>query len=87
MIPYRITITSHCVVTAAKGFSLFLGITIVGFQLQGLHFFNIDEMFLRAWASLQANRIHIIQIMSIPQNSLLQSFTSCALHLDHERPV
>ena len=40
MIPYSFTATSHLVVTFGLSVSLFIGITIVGFQVHGLHFFS-----------------------------------------------
>jgi F-type H+-transporting ATPase subunit a len=40
MIPYSFTVTSHLVVTFGLSLSLFIGITIVGFQKHGLHFFS-----------------------------------------------
>jgi F-type H+-transporting ATPase subunit a len=40
MIPYSFTATSHMVVTFGLSLSLFIGITIVGFQVHGLHFFS-----------------------------------------------
>lgn len=40
MIPYSFTTTSHFVVTFGLSLSLFLGITIVGFQTHGLHFLS-----------------------------------------------
>jgi F-type H+-transporting ATPase subunit a len=40
MIPYSFTATSHMVVTFGLSLSLFVGITIVGFQIHGLHFFS-----------------------------------------------
>ena len=40
MIPYSFTATSHMVVTFGISVSLFLGITIVGFERHGLHFFS-----------------------------------------------
>lgn len=40
MIPYSFTATSHMVVTFGLSLSLFIGITIVGFQIHGLHFFS-----------------------------------------------
>lgn len=40
MIPYSFTATSHLVVTFGLSLSLFVGITIVGFQHHGLHFFS-----------------------------------------------
>lgn len=41
MIPYSFTVTSHFIITLGLSFSLFIGITIVGFQRNGLHFFSI----------------------------------------------
>lgn len=40
MIPYSFTATSHLVVTFGLSLTLFIGITIVGFQHHGLHFFS-----------------------------------------------
>ncbi|CAM6002311.1 unnamed protein product [Sphagnum balticum] len=40
MIPYSFTVTSHFIVTLGLSFSLFIGVTIVGFQTHGLHFFS-----------------------------------------------
>nr|YP_010470435.1 ATP synthase F0 subunit a [Tetraselmis marina]UVF37923.1 ATP synthase F0 subunit a [Tetraselmis marina] len=40
MIPYSFTATSHLIVTFSMSLSLFLGITIIGFQTHGLHFFS-----------------------------------------------
>jgi F-type H+-transporting ATPase subunit a len=40
MIPYSFTATSHLVVTFGLSVTLFIGITIVGFQKHGLHFFS-----------------------------------------------
>lgn len=40
MIPYSFTPTSHFVITFGLSLSLFIGITIVGFQVHGLHFFS-----------------------------------------------
>lgn len=40
MIPYSFTATSHMVITFGLSVSLFIGITIVGFQVHGLHFFS-----------------------------------------------
>lgn len=40
MIPYSFTATSHLIVTFSMSFSLFLGITIIGFQTHGIHFFS-----------------------------------------------
>nr|AEM46211.1 ATPase subunit 6 [Silene noctiflora] len=41
MIPYSFTVTSHFLITLGLSFSLFIGITIVGFQSHGLHFLSI----------------------------------------------
>jgi F-type H+-transporting ATPase subunit a len=38
MIPFSFTMTSHFLITLALSFSIFIGITIVGFQRHGLHF-------------------------------------------------
>ena len=40
MIPYSFTATSHLAVTFGLSLSLFIGITIVGFQRHGIHFFS-----------------------------------------------
>lgn len=40
MIPYSFTTTSHLVVTFGLSLSLFIGITTVGFQRHGIHFFS-----------------------------------------------
>ena len=40
MIPYSFTVTSHFLITLGLSFSLFLGITIVGFKRHGLHFLS-----------------------------------------------
>jgi F-type H+-transporting ATPase subunit a len=40
MIPYSFTATSHMVITFGLSISLFIGVTIVGFQVHGLHFFS-----------------------------------------------
>nr|SAI76015.1 ATP synthase F0 subunit 6 [Botryococcus braunii Showa] len=40
MVPYSFTATSHLVVTFALSLTLFIGITLVGFQKHGLHFFS-----------------------------------------------
>nr|WIA66412.1 ATP synthase F0 subunit 6 [Apopellia endiviifolia]WIA66453.1 ATP synthase F0 subunit 6 [Apopellia endiviifolia]WIA66494.1 ATP synthase F0 subunit 6 [Apopellia endiviifolia]WIA66535.1 ATP synthase F0 subunit 6 [Apopellia endiviifolia] len=42
MIPYSFTVTSHSIITPGLSFSLFIGITIVGFQTHGLHFFSFS---------------------------------------------
>ena len=41
MIPYSFTVTSHFIVTLGLSFSLFVGVTIIGFQTHGLHFFSL----------------------------------------------
>ncbi|XP_037474148.1 ATP synthase subunit a-like [Triticum dicoccoides] len=40
MIPFTVTVTSHFLITLALSFSIFIGITIIGFQRHGLHFFS-----------------------------------------------
>nr|ULQ69269.1 ATP synthase F0 subunit 6 [Eriocaulon australe] len=40
MIPFSFTVTSHFIITLALSFSIFIGITIVGFQRHGLYFFS-----------------------------------------------
>lgn len=40
MVPYSFTATSHLAVTFGLSLSLFIGITIVGFQSHGIHFFS-----------------------------------------------
>ncbi|KAL0548662.1 hypothetical protein IC582_013122 [Cucumis melo] len=40
MIPYSFTVTSHFLITLGLSFSLFIGITIVEFQRNGLQFFS-----------------------------------------------
>jgi F-type H+-transporting ATPase subunit a len=40
MIPYSFTTTSHMVITFGLSLSIFIGVTIVGFQSHGLHFFS-----------------------------------------------
>lgn len=42
MIPYSFTVTSHFLITLGLSFSIFIGITIVGFQRNGLHFLSIS---------------------------------------------
>lgn len=41
MIPYSFTVTSQLIVTGALSFSLFIGITLVGFNTNGFHFFSL----------------------------------------------
>ncbi|KAM3190547.1 hypothetical protein ACQJBY_068552 [Aegilops geniculata] len=40
MIPFSFTVTSHFLIALALSFSIFVGITIIGFQRHGLHFFS-----------------------------------------------
>jgi ATP synthase subunit 6 len=40
MIPYSFTVTSHLVVTFGLSLSLFIGVTLIGFKIHGLHFFS-----------------------------------------------
>jgi F-type H+-transporting ATPase subunit a len=40
MIPYSFIIRSHFIIIIVLSLSLFIGITIVGFQTHGLHFFS-----------------------------------------------
>jgi len=40
MVPYSFTVTSHFVVTFGISVSIFIGVTIIGFQKHGLHFFS-----------------------------------------------
>ncbi|XP_037427380.1 ATP synthase subunit a-like [Triticum dicoccoides] len=40
MIPFSFTVTSHFLISLALSFSIFIGITIIGFQRHGLHFFS-----------------------------------------------
>ena len=42
MIPYSFTVTSHFLITLGLSFSLFIGITIVAFQQNGLHFLSFS---------------------------------------------
>lgn len=42
MIPFSFTVTSHFLITLALSFSILIGITIVGFQRHGLHFFSFS---------------------------------------------
>nr|WOH22564.1 ATPase subunit 6 [Gastrodia javanica] len=42
MIPFSFTVTSHFLITLSLSFSLFIGITIVGFQRHGLHFVSFS---------------------------------------------
>lgn len=62
MVPYSFTTTSHMVVTFGLSLSLFIGITIVGFQTHGLHFFSF---FLPAGAPLAlAPLLVVLEIVS-----------------------
>jgi F-type H+-transporting ATPase subunit a len=40
MIPYSFTTTSHLIVTFSLSVSIFLAVTIIGFQTHGIHFFS-----------------------------------------------
>lgn len=40
MIPYSFTITSHIVVTFGFSFTIFIGVTLLGLSIHGLHFFS-----------------------------------------------
>jgi F-type H+-transporting ATPase subunit a len=40
MIPYSFTTTSHLLVTFSLSVAVFLGVTIIGFQIHGIHFFS-----------------------------------------------
>ena len=40
MIPYSFTVTSHFIVTLGLSFSFFIGITIIGVSIHGLHFLS-----------------------------------------------
>jgi F-type H+-transporting ATPase subunit a len=40
MIPYGFTVTSHIVVTFAMAFTIFVGVTVLGFVKHGMHFFT-----------------------------------------------
>ncbi|KAM7249912.1 hypothetical protein ACFE04_019691 [Oxalis oulophora] len=42
MIPYSFTVTSHFLITLGLSFSIFIGITIVGFKNNGLHFLSFS---------------------------------------------
>jgi F-type H+-transporting ATPase subunit a len=41
MIPYTFTITSHLIFTFAIGFTMFVGVNVVGLSTHGLHFFSL----------------------------------------------
>lgn len=41
MVPYSFTVTSHFIVTLGLAFSLFIAITIIGFQFHGIHFLSL----------------------------------------------
>jgi len=40
MIPYSFTSTSHFIVTFTLSFAMFIGITIIGFEEHGIHYFS-----------------------------------------------
>jgi len=42
MIPYSFIVTSHFLITLGLSFSMFIGITIVGFQRNGLYFLSFS---------------------------------------------
>ena len=42
MLPYSFIVTSHFLITLGLSFSLFISITIVGFQRNGLHFLSFS---------------------------------------------
>lgn len=41
MIPYTFTTTSHIAITFGLSFTIFFGVTILGFALHGLNFFSL----------------------------------------------
>ena len=40
MVPYSFTFTSHIIVTFGMAFTIFIGVTILGFAKHGMHFFT-----------------------------------------------
>ena len=40
MIPYSFTTTSHLIVTFSLSVSIFIAVTLIGFQIHGIHFFS-----------------------------------------------
>ena len=40
MVPYSFTFTSHIIVTFGMAFTIFIGVTILGFVKHGMHFFT-----------------------------------------------
>jgi F-type H+-transporting ATPase subunit a len=40
MIPYSFTTTSHLIITFSLSVSVFIAVTIIGFQIHGIHFFS-----------------------------------------------
>ena len=40
MIPYSFTVTSHLIVTFALAFTIFIGVTVIGFAKHGMKFFS-----------------------------------------------
>jgi len=40
MIPYSFTTTSHIIITFTLSISIFIGVTLIGFQKHGIHFFS-----------------------------------------------
>jgi F-type H+-transporting ATPase subunit a len=41
MIPYSFTVTSHIAITFAMAFTIFIGVTLIGFARHGLHFLSL----------------------------------------------
>jgi F-type H+-transporting ATPase subunit a len=41
MVPYGFTTTSHLIVTFSLALAMFIGITIIGFHIHGMHFFSM----------------------------------------------
>lgn len=40
MIPYSFTVTSHIIITFSLSLSIFIGVTLIGFNIHGLHFLS-----------------------------------------------
>jgi len=43
MIPYSFTTTSHLIITFSLSVSVFIAVTIIGFQIHGIHFFSFTS--------------------------------------------